>query len=183
MNRAHVLVALTFWGYAIDAQAEEVPVCYNYACTTSAVVILGFAQLARLNMLFAWVDSAEEERQAISDAIGQMQVFVGEQTPTFRDRGRNLADDGVDGRMDCIDHSINNTAYLNMMKERGWLKFHHVLDPVRRAPLFFVEHWAAHIAEDGTGHEFAVDSWFFDSGHAAVIFPLEEWMKGAEPNE
>lgn len=183
MKPAHALVAAALWGCAVGAQAEELPVCYNYACATSAVIQLDTAQMARINMLFAWVDDAAEERQAIADAIGQIQVFAGEQTPTFRDRGRNQADDGVDGRMDCVDHSINNTAYLNMMKELGWLKFHQVLGPARRAPLFFIEHWAAHIAEEGTGREFAVDSWFFDSGHAALIFPLDEWLKGAEPDE
>lgn len=183
MSIGRLLLALALSGFALAGNTDQFPICYNYGCATQAVVHLRGAELSRIHMRFAWVENAEEERNAIAEAIGLLQIFVGQQTPTFRDRGRNLADDGVDGRMDCIDHSRNNTLYLNMMEERGWLKFHTTLEPVRRAPLIVIEHWSARIAEKESGEEFVVDSWFFDNGHAAVIFPLQEWMNGAEPNE
>lgn len=183
MSMERFLLALALWSFALAGEADEISICYNYGCATQAVVHLRGAELSRVHMLFAWVENAEEERNAIAEAIGLLQTFAGQQTPTFRDRGRNIADDGVDGRMDCIDHSRNNTLYLNLMEERGWLKFHTTLEPVRRAPLIVIEHWSSRISERESGREFVVDSWFFDSGHAAVIFPLQEWINGAEPDE
>jgi len=183
MNPGRFLIPLALWGFALSAKAEDLSICYNYGCATRAIVHLRGAQLSHVRMLFAWAENAEAERNAIAKAIGVLQTFAGQQTPTFRDRGRNLADEEADGRMDCIDHSVNNTLYMNLMKDRGWLKFHKVLEPARRAPLIVVEHWASRIAEHESGREFVVDSWFFDNGHAAIIFPLEEWMNGAEPDE
>lgn len=177
------LTALALLAVTSGAQADELNICYNYGCATSATVYLRGAELSRIRMLFSWIQDAEDERDAIAQAIGQSITFAGQQTPTFRDHGRNLADDGVDGRMDCIDHAHNTTLYLRLMEERGWLKFHKVLDPVKRAPLMINEHWAARIAEQGNGEEFVVDSWFFEPGQPAAIFTLEEWKNGAEPNE
>jgi len=87
----------------------------------------------------------------------------------------------VDGRMDCIDESTNTTSYLRLLESKGWLRFHRVLEPVRRAPLLINDHWAARIVETQTSREFAVDSWFFDNGRPAFVAPLEEWHKGASP--
>lgn len=181
MLRGIFLTALIMWSVALGVRADEISICYNYACASSAEVQLRGATLSRIYMPLAWIDSAEEERQAISVAIGLFQTVVGQQTPTFRDRGRNFPDEGVDGRMDCLDHAHNTSTYLRLMEERGWLQFHRVLEPVKRAPLIFNEHWSARIAEKESGEEFVVDSWFFDNGHPAAIFTLEEWMKGAEP--
>lgn len=183
MPRTAFLTALMLWSAASCAYADKVSICYNYGCAASAEVKLRGAELSRINLLFAWIDGAAEERQAISQAIGLFQTFAGQQTPTFRDRGRNFPDDGVDGRMDCIDHAHNTSAYLRLMEERGWLRFHRILEPVKRAPLIFNEHWSARIAGKESGAEFVVDSWFFDNGHPAAIFTLAEWMKGAEPDE
>lgn len=183
MFRRFFLFVLALWSVAPGAHADEITVCYNYGCARSAEIQLRGAQLSRIHMLFAWIDNAEEEREAISRAIGLFQIAAGQQTPTFRDRGRNLPDEGVDGRMDCIDHARNTSEYLRLMEERGWLQFHRALEPVKRAPWIVNEHWSARIAERESGEEFVVDSWFFDNGHPAAIFTLEEWMKGAEPNE
>ena len=162
---------------------DELSICYNYGCADHGAVQLRDAQLSRIGMLFTWVQNAAAEREAIAQAMGLFITFSGQQTPTFRDRGGNLADDGEDGRMDCIDHARNATLYLNLMEERGWLRFHQALDPVKRAPLLFNEHWAAHLVEQENGQEFVVDSWFFDPGHPAAIFTLDEWKSGAEPHE
>jgi hypothetical protein len=183
MLRGFFLTALMVWGVAFGARADEISICYNYGCARNAEIHLRGAELSRIRMLLASVDDAAEERQAISHAIGLFQMFAGQQTPTFRDRGRNIPDEGIDGRMDCIDHAHNTSAYLRLMEERDWLQFHRVLEPLKRAPLIFNEHWSARIAEKESREEFVVDSWFFDNGHPAAIFTLEEWMKGAEPNE
>lgn len=178
-----LLAVLALLSLAAGTQADELDICYNYGCATRATVHLRGAELLHIRMFFSRVRDAGDERDAIAQAIGQFITFAGQQTPTFRDHGRNLLDDGVDGRMDCIDHAHNTTLYLKLVEERGWLKFHQVLDPAKRAPLMINEHWAAHIAEQGNGEEFVVDSWFFEPGHPAAIFTLEEWKNGAEPNE
>lgn len=183
MNSGRAFIALALWGCALGAKADDIQICYNYDCATSTMAYFRGIQLAQVRLLFAWVTDAESERNAIARAIGMFITFAGRQTPTFRDRARNDNEDEVDGRMDCIDHSRNNTAYMRLLEARGWLRFHAVLDPVSRAPLIFNEHWSARIAEKEGGEEFVVDSWFFDHGHPPVIYTLEEWKKGAEPNE
>lgn len=167
----------------LAAQAEEVSICYNYDCAVTAKVDLRGNELRAARRLLLRATDAVEEREAISLAIGLFEVAAGRQTPTWADKGRNVNDDGVDGRMDCIDESANATAYLHLLEGRGWLKYHLVLEPVKRAPLLVNDHWAARIAEKKTGREFAVDSWFFDNGQPAFVVPLDEWLDGAEPNE
>ena len=177
------LLLLVLLGYAGIARADGVSICYNYGCATRAEVEFRGAQLRQVQALFAHLAGPVEERAAIAKAIGLFETFAGQQTPTWADKGGNENDDGVDGRMDCIDHSTNTTAYLRLLQSRGWLKFHGVLEPAKRAPLLVNDHWGARIAEKQSGMEYVVDSWFFDNGHPAAVFSLEEWMKGARPNE
>ena len=163
--------------------ADEVSICYNYDCAVTAKVNLRVNELNAARRLLLRATDAAEEREAISRVIGLLEVAAGQQTPTWADKGRNVNDDGVEGRMDCIDESANATAYLHLLEGRGWLKYHLVLEPVKRAPLLVNHHWAARIVEKNTDREFAVDSWFFDNGRPAFVAPLDEWLDGAEPNE
>ncbi len=163
-------------------QAVEVSVCYNYGCAVSAKVDFGHDDLAQLDQLFDEIDNAAVERGSIQLAIGLMNRVAGMQTPIHNDKGGNYNDDGVEGRMDCIDHSQTTTAYLKMIEGRGLLHFHRVLEPVRRAPLLVDDHWSARIQDTATEAQYVVDSWFFDNGEPAAIFPLRDWLKGAEPH-
>lgn len=165
------------------ASADQVDICYNYDCGTRATVIVDGEQLLKIRALFKRAKTPEAEREAISQAIGQFEAVAGQQTPTRNDKGGNADDDGVDGRMDCLDHSHNTTEYLKLMEYRGWLKYHKVRERVMRAPYIVNDHWAARIEETETGREYIVDSWFFDSGQPAAVFTLEEWKAGASPNE
>lgn len=167
----------------LGATADELAICYNYGCAVQATVAFSEKQLLQLSALFNNSPNAKTERTSISKAIGLFETFSGAQTPTHNDRGGNVDDGEVDGRMDCIDHSHNATAYLRLMEKHGWLKFHRVLEPIKRAPLLVNDHWAAHIQESHTAQEFIVDSWFFDNGQPAVIFTLDDWMSGAVPDE
>jgi hypothetical protein len=147
------------------------------------VVDFSEAELQQAGELFVLLPDAAAERAAIARAIGLFESFTGRQTPTWADKGGNFNDDGVDGRMDCIDESANATAYLRLMARRGWLKFHRVLEPVDRIRYLVARHWAAHIVEIAGGNRFVVDSWYFDNGHPAAVMPLEDWRHGAEPDE
>lgn len=163
------------------AHGDELSVCYNYGCASTATVHFRGAQLLRAKSLFAWANDPATERDAISRAIGIMQIFAGGETPIINDKGGNLADEGINGSMDCIDHTHTTSAFLRLMEERGWLKFHRTLEPVSRPYQLIGTHWAARIAETASEREFIVDAWFFDHGHPAAIFTFEDWMAGAEP--
>lgn len=180
MKRLMVMTCLALAG--APAHAERIEICYNYGCATRAGITLTDDDLAEVEHLFQRMSGVHSERDAIARAIGLLESMAGRQTPTFRDKGRNVNDDDVEGRMDCIDHAHNATAYLRLLEEKGWLRFHRVLQPARRAPLLVNEHWAAQIMEKSSGQPFVVDSWFFDNGRPAAIFTLDDWLGGAEPN-
>jgi len=171
---------LSLW--SLPATAADISICYNYGCAVKAEITISNKQQVQIGQLFANVPDAQSERTAIALAIGLFETFAGEQTPTFRDKGGNENDDGVDGRMDCIDHSTNTTAYLHFLADRGLLRFHRVRNPVKRAPMLVNVHWAALIEEIDNMHDFVVDSWFFDNGHPAAIFDLNDWLRGDSPN-
>lgn len=176
---------------------EAVTVCYNYGCLSEDEVLYSETQLQAVGGLLGDAQDAEHERALLGVAIGWMLGWAGRQTPIGADRGGNLADDGVYGRMDCIDHATTTTRLLRLLERRGELRFHRVLAPARRARLLIFEHYAAQIAEltaaGGKGPEaglegalagarYVVDSWFFDNGQPAVILPLDRWLAGDGPN-
>lgn len=165
---------------AASARAEEVPVCFNYGCSSVATVRFGSPELGEVKRLFAEVASPESERAAIARAMGTLYFHAALQTPTWRDRGGNLDDDEVDGKMDCIDHSTNTTSYLALLERNGLLRFHAVTDRVQRGR-FLAIHWGAGIAEKSTQARWIVDTWFLDPGNPATIYPLDEWLDGARP--
>lgn len=179
MRTAALLIACWF---AVPVYAVEAVVCYNYSCANQARVDFSHKQILWLRQQFLRVNGPATERQAIARAIGWFERFTGEQTPTWRDKGGNTADDAADGRMDCIDHASNTTTYLRLLERFGLLRFHQVLEPVERAPMLLNAHWAAHILDRTDQQEYAVDSWFYDNGLPAVIYPLQDWLRGASPN-
>ena len=161
---------------------DEVTICYNWGCSVQEKVVFGYSDLDRISELFNSVETSEVERGSIQLAVALMERIAARQTPTGNDRGGNINDDDLDGRMDCIDHSHNSTAYLRLLERRSLLRFHKVLEPIDRAPLVFNAHWAAMIEETGSGQRYIVDSWFFDNGEPPAVFTLEDWKRGAEPH-
>lgn len=179
---------------------ERVDVCYNYGCLVEEAVTFSEAQLGQIKRMLAATRSAEQERQALSQAVGKLYRWAGQQTPIYADRGGNMADNGARGSMDCIDHSTTTTRFLKMIERRGWLRYHVVLERVRRVRFFLFQHYSAAIEEsprwlpkgkidehpeapnEATPDRFVVDSWFVDNGKPAVILPLDDWMDGGGPD-
>ena len=158
-------------------------ICYNWSCAATVRIELSSEQLEVVYQLFSEVNDAPSERAAISDAVGVFEVYAGQQSPTGADRGGNWYDQNINGRMDCIDHSTNTTTYLKLMEAKHWFKFHRVNERVKRTRFLGISaHWAGRIDEIGTGKSFAVDSWFYDSGHSAVIYDLDDWLSGKSPD-
>ena len=178
-----VLLLLVAGGAWAD---EGVDVCFNYGCATEEPVAFSEARLAWMREMLAAANSSERERALLALVIGQLYGWAAEQTPIGNDKAGNAADGGMPGQMDCIDHSTSTTRLLRMIERRGWLRFHRVLDPVRRSFLV-TEHFSAAVEDLGDGismvrtdaksRTWAVDSWYADNGKPAWIVPLDQWEK------
>lgn len=189
MIRALLLLAMLL---AESAFAQErVLVCFNYDCSATASVYFNERRLREARALLDDAVDAAHERELLAVVVGRLLGWAGEQSPIGADRGGNLADDDVHGRMDCIDHATTTTRLLRMLERRGWLRWHRVLAPAVRTRLFVFDHWSAVIAETTRApyrdehpdaqQRYAVDSWFFDNGKPAVVMPLDDWMDWQGP--
>ncbi|MGE5469849.1 MAG: hypothetical protein ACM3X0_03510 [Bacteroidota bacterium] len=162
---------------------ESVPVCYGYGCLVQVEIRYDEARLQEVGRLLASASDAAGERAALAEAMGLLYGWAGEQSDIRNDRGGNYADDGVSGKMDCIDHSTSTTRLLKMLAARHYLRWHRVLEPdARYFAFFYPAHFSAVIEEAGDAARFVVDSWFVDNGKPAVILPLDEWKRGAGPD-
>ena len=175
------------------AAAEQVSICFNYGCLAQVEVLFDDGQLAELERRLGRAQTPTEEREAIGEAVGRLLGWAGQQSSIAADRGGNLADDAVYGRMACIDHATTTTRLLRLLERRGLLRHHHVLEPAMRARFLLFPHYSAQIGEFGDGGReddekrtfarFVVDSWFFDNGHPAAVMPLDVWLMGEIPND
>lgn len=192
------LFAATLCGPAHGA--GDVDICYDYGCAAQARIHYSDDQLEAVRLLLSEADSAESERALLGLAIGRLYAWAGEQSPIHNDRGGDYADQGVDGRMDCIDHATSTTRLLRLLEARGWLRFHRVLEPLRRTRFVVAQHFSAVVEElaaaspsqseakavktgEGQARErFVIDSWYYDNGKPAAVLPLQQWLDGADPD-
>ncbi|WP_263771145.1 hypothetical protein [Propionivibrio soli] len=195
MKRLPGLVfALLLPGAVVSAQ-ESVDVCFNYSCLTTASVTFSAGQLSEIRTFLGTAQTPAEERALIGIAIGRLLGWAGKVSPIGADKGGNIADDGVYGRMDCIDHSTTTTRLLNLLERNAMLRWHRVREPVVRTRFLIFDHWTAVIEEiDGVaprkvsmgdpmaGVRYAVDSWFNDNGQPAVVLPLDKWLSWGKPD-
>lgn len=172
---------------AAGARADEiVDVCFNYGCAAEEPVAFRESRLAWVREMLRSANSSQRERELLALVVGQLYGWAALQTPVGNDRAGNFADGGMPGQMDCIDHSTTTTRLLRMIEERGWLRFHRVLDPVRRSFLMS-QHFSAAIEDLGDGvsvirtddekRTWVVDSWYADNGKPPWIAPLDKWEK------
>lgn len=176
MRRILLLLSLGFF-CTVAAAEERVAVCYNYGCYRTDVVVFSEAQLAEIHQLLSPAKSAEQERKVLALAVGRLLGWAGQQSPISADRGGNVEDAGVFGRMDCIDHSTTTTRLLKVLEGRRWLRWHQVTEPVLRTRFLIFDHWSAAIEERISSMHYVVDSWFYDNGQPAVVMPLDDWME------
>jgi hypothetical protein len=172
---------------AAPVAAAEVDICHHYSCLAQARIVYSPAQIEAIAALLRGADTPARERDRLALALGLLYAWAGAQSDIGNDRGGDFADDGVAGRMDCIDHAESTTRLLRLVEARGMLRFHRVLDPVRRLRFFVAQHFSAVIEElpaEGSGEppRYAVDTWFYDNGTPAVVLPLDDWINGAGPD-
>lgn len=191
-----ILTLLLLLASGMASADESIKVCYNYGCNQEATVRFSERQLRTLAKKLRSLPSAEKERNALADVIGQMYSWAGQQSPVYADKGGNAFDDEANGAMDCIDHSTTTTRFLKVLERRGLLKYHVVADIARRSRFFLFDHFSAVVrefprpipasmvdgdAERANTHLYVIDSWFVNNGEPAVVLPLESWLDGAGP--
>ena len=177
-------------------------VCYNYGCLSRSAVVFSSGELAQVRELLGSATNAVQERALLGRVVGMMLGWAGQRSPIAADRGGNLADDGIHGKMDCIDHSTTTTGLLRLLGEQGWLRFHRVLEPVKRTRGLIFDHFSAQIEEispsedagfaaqpaaiemtDTLSRRWVVDSWFVDNGQPAPVLALINWQSGEDPDD
>ncbi|MCG6871269.1 MAG: hypothetical protein LJE84_03170 [Gammaproteobacteria bacterium] len=173
-----VSLLLPWAGVAADSATGPFKVCYDFGCQSSQQVTLSAEEWKGVANWFVPAPAdAAEERERIRNAIGWIEVLVGNHTPTSNDRARNeLLPSQAPGQQDCIDESLNTTTYLRLLEKDGLLHFHRVLDRAYRRALLD-QHWAGRLEEFDSGERWVVDSWFRDNGYLPFVQHAREWKK------
>jgi len=196
MKRCIPVVLLLSWPVSVAAdffanetvipapRPELFSVCYNHSCTTIVSDSLSPEEWrSATTPLVLPLESAADERHAISLAIATMEDIVGRHTGTSSDSGGNLVGFGRPSQMDCIDESTNTNTYLLMLERDGLFQHHTVVSRSTRFGLFVgMPHTTAVIRDNETQQRYAVDSWFHDNGKPPYIERLELWKAGGEPD-
>ncbi|MBC7756274.1 MAG: hypothetical protein H7Z20_06480 [Bdellovibrio sp.] len=159
--------------------------CHSGGCAEVSPVSISDAEWQQVSAVFTNdVQNAAEERAQIAVAIGVLESLVGNKIGTSGDLAGTFGNSNHSGQLDCNDEAINSTTYMRLLANNGLLQFHAIED-TRTRNFFFTgwPHSTAVIRELKTGERFAVDSWFFDNGHAATIVPFAQWKSGYKPDD
>lgn len=124
------------------------------------------------------------ERQKIAQAIGLLEDLIGKKIGTTGDLAGTFFNGSLTGQQDCNDEAINTTTYMRLLKNNGYMPLHEIED-TRTRNFFFTgwPHTTAVIREIKTGERYAVDSWFYDNGHAATIVTFKQWKANFQPED
>lgn len=162
---------------------EKFQFCDGGTCAEVQTVGLSRAEWQKVRDLFDPLpQTAEQERDILSEAIGLMERIVGPKTGTDTDKGGTFGNSAYPGQLDCNDEATNSTTYMRLMAADGLMRFHKIEDTRTRGGfLIFGRHSTAVISEIATAQHYAVDSWFYDNGMPAVILPFEVWRAGWRP--
>ena len=155
-------------------------ICHSGGCADVSVVALSAEEWQQVSAVFANnAQNAAEERSQIATAIGVLETLVGEKTGTAGDLAGTFGNSHYKGQLDCNDEAINSTTYMRLLASNG-LMLLHAIEDTRTRNFFFTgwPHSTAVIHEIASGERFAVDSWFYDNGHAAILVPFALWKSG-----
>lgn len=181
---------------AIHADAAPRPdgfhYCHGYGCDRRVVLALSPA---------AWLEvtaplrrppaDAAAERRALAEAARRFEFATARLAGTDGDLGGTFPGMGREGQLDCVDEAVNMTQFLRLVEAAGLLRRHAPGRLAHRGNLY--DAWP-HVTATlelrdppaGSGEaprRFAIDAWFFDSGTAPVVVPLEAWRAGGDPGE
>lgn len=169
--------------YHTQPSLEAFEICQGGGCTHSDQLQLTLPEWDNVIRLFTpQAENPEQERSQIAAAIGMLEDIIGTKIGTTADRAGTFGNSDYQYQQDCNDEAINSTTYMRLMQQAGLMRFHTILD-TRTRKFFFTgwPHSAAVIRENESKAEYAVDSWFYDNGHAATIVPMAQWKDGYIP--
>lgn len=169
--------------YRQTPSLDQFEVCQNGGCAKLNSLNLTSTDWQPIEALFSQpLQNAQQERDKLAKAIGMLEEIVGQRTGTSEDRAGTFDNSAYTGQQDCNDEAINTTTYMRLLQQAGHLVLHTIED--MRTRNFFFSGWphtTAVIREIKTGERFAVDSWFYDNGHPAVIVPFKVWKANYQP--
>lgn len=160
-------------------------ICHSGGCAEVSSVALSDEEWQQVSNIFDHnAQNAAQERTQIAQAIGVLETLVGNKIGTAGDLAGTFGNSAHAGQLDCNDEAINSTTYMRLLKTNGLMPLHAIED-TRTRNFFFTgwPHSTAVIREIATGNRYAVDSWFYDNGHAAAIVPFAQWKSGYKPDD
>ena len=158
-------------------------ICHGGGCAEVSPVSLSDEEWQQVSAIFDNnAQNPAEERAQIAQAIGVLESLVGNKIGTAGDLAGTFGNSGHSGQLDCNDEAINSTTYMRLLLENGLIQLHAIED-TRTRNFFFTgwPHSTAVIHDIKTGERYAVDSWFYDNGHAATIVPIAVWKANFQP--
>ena len=164
---------------------NQFEICQGGGCAQNDKTSLSEAEWQLVSTLFVPAPTnAQAEREQIALAIGLLEEIVGQKIGTSNDRAGTFDNSDYQGQQDCNDEAINSTTYIRLLKQNGLMQFHAIED-MRTRNFFFTgwPHTTAVVREIETAERYAVDSWFYDNGHAATIVPLVVWKANYQPED
>ena len=124
--------------------------------------------------------SPEAERRVVAKVIGVMENMTRSRIRFPQDVEKAYQrQNGRRGQMDCVDESLNTTAYLQYLFENGMLKYHKPRRYYAERGLLIdgrYPHKSAVMIESN-GERWSVDSWYGKGGEPAQVMPLKKWRK------
>jgi hypothetical protein len=179
--KATVTALAVAWPLLSFASSHQVTVCLDYGCDYTRSTDIRAHEWRLVEEILSEVDSADAERVALAEAIGELEQIVGGKVGTAEDAPRNATPDTrIIGQLDCIAESINTERYLQLLATSELLRHHRVVGREVRHRWVFDTHWTAVIEEIDSGERFAVDSWHRRNGEPAAIQRLSAWRR-ADP--
>jgi hypothetical protein len=167
--------------YVIDQHGYvTLRICYNWSCSRRETMTFtpDDMDLLKSRMAFCSGTSLEDRLQRVRIGIWQMELLAHKYQPALaNDRAINNSEEGLNGRMDCVDNASNTTTYLHILRDIGELSGWTVSSPeVRSRFNVHAVHWTAVITDKATGVDWSVDSWFRPNGHLPMTMPLQSWI-------
>lgn len=159
---------------ALDPLSAPFIACSGTACRHQWLVALDQDDREDIRKLFDHVDTPEQERRAIAQAIARMESSIGQQNGTWADQaGNHISETDDPDQLDCVSETANTRSYLQRLGQAGLITRHHVGRVVMRFTLI-LQHVASTIVDDDD-NEYVVDSWVGANGEEPSVETYEIW--------
>ena len=161
--------------------AGSIKVCSGYGCIISDHFTFTNQDNQDLLESMAGAEkSAAAERAAVAITIGLMERKARAKLRYRPDvKKAYIKNSSKRGQMDCVDESLNTTAYLKHLQSLGLLKFH-TTNKFYAERGFILDGRYPHksaVMTDKSGKRWTVDSWYEDDGKPAQVMEHAKWRK------